>query len=57
VLAVAEVVNASKSIIVAANGWTGPAETKAKFCNMDLRLLSIDKALNLAAENKWELCL
>jgi hypothetical protein len=29
VLALVEAVNASKSVIVAANGWTGPAETKA----------------------------
>ncbi len=46
-LALAEAVNASKSVIVAANGWTGPAETKAEFCNMDLLLLSIDEALDL----------
>jgi len=56
VLALAEAVNASKSVIVAANGWTGPAETKAEFCNMDLLLLSVDEALDLVVENKWQLC-
>jgi hypothetical protein len=38
VLALAEAVKASKSVIVAATGWTRHAGTKAKFCNMDLRL-------------------
>jgi hypothetical protein len=56
VLALADAVNASKSVIVAANGWTGPAETKAKFCNMDLLLLSVDEALDLVVEDKWQLC-
>ncbi|MGH8072356.1 MAG: hypothetical protein ACRERE_45405 [Candidatus Entotheonellia bacterium] len=52
VLAHAEAVNASKSVIVSANGWTGPAETKAVFCNIDLLLLSVDEALDLVVEDK-----
>ena len=56
VLALTEAVNASKSFIVAANGWTGPAEIKAKFCNMDLLLLSVGEALALVVEDKWQLC-
>jgi hypothetical protein len=52
VLALAEAGNAIKSVIVAANGWTGPSETKAEFCNMDLLLLSIDEALDLVVEDK-----
>ena len=56
VLALAEAVKACKSVIVAANGWTRPTGTKAKFCNMDLRFLSVDEALDLVVENKWQLC-
>jgi Restriction endonuclease len=37
--------NASKSSIVAANGWTRPAETKAIFCNMDPRFYLLTRRL------------
>jgi hypothetical protein len=52
VLAHAEAVNASKSVIVSANGWTGYAETKAEFYNIDLLLLSVEEVLDLVVEDK-----
>lgn len=56
VLALAEAVKANKAIIVTANGWTGPAKTRADFSAMDLRLLTIDEALDLVVPDKWCLC-
>jgi hypothetical protein len=55
-LSLGESVGASKCVIVASNGWTGPAEKKAKFAGMDLKLLSIDQALDLIVEDKWLMC-
>lgn len=56
VLALAAAVGASKAVVVAANGWTKPAELKAEASNMDLRVLSLDQALDLVVADKWELC-
>ncbi|MGC1275713.1 MAG: restriction endonuclease [Planctomycetaceae bacterium] len=56
VLALADAVHASQTVIVAANGWTEPAATKANFHNCSLRLLSLEDALDLVVGDKWEMC-
>jgi len=56
VIALAEAVGANKCVLVAANGWTKPAERKAAMSGTDLILLDIDEALDLVVEDKWELC-
>lgn len=56
VISLASAVGADKSVIVAANGWTQPAKIKADFSNCDLRLLSIDEALDFIVPDQWELC-
>lgn len=56
VLALAEAVNADKCVIVTNSGWTEPAERKAKFCRMDLRILTFDEATDLIIEDKWLMC-
>ena len=43
-------------MLVALNGWTSPAEIKARAIDLDLRLLTLDEALDLIVEDKWELC-
>lgn len=55
-LALADAVKASKSVIVAANGWTEPAAKKAEFHNCTLRLLTLEEALDLVVADKWEMC-
>lgn len=47
---------ASKAVIVALNGWNESAERKASALNLDLRILTLDEALDLFVEDKWELC-
>ncbi len=56
VVALAEAVGVGKSIIVAANGWTAPAETKAGHRYCDLRLLTLEDALELIEPDKWMMC-
>lgn len=56
VLALADAVGASSSIIVCSNGWTDPAETRAKFSGMSLRLLTLEEAVEIIEPNKWILC-
>ena len=56
VLALSNAVGASKAIIVTNIGWTNPAEKKASFESCDLRILTIDEALDLIVPDKWELC-
>jgi len=56
VLALSESVGANKAIIVAANGWTAPAATKAKFVGCDLLILPIEEALDLIVPDKWKMC-
>ncbi len=50
VVGLAQAVNADKVAIVAANGWSMPAEKKAKRVRMDLRLFSTEEALSLLLE-------
>lgn len=56
VLALAEAVGANKAVIVAANGWTEPAKTKADHSGCDLLLLSVEQALDLIVSDKWKMC-
>ncbi|WP_158545015.1 restriction endonuclease [Dyella monticola] len=56
VLALADAVGANKAIIVAANGWTEPAEKKADHTGCDLRLLSLEEAIDILIPDKWEMC-
>ena len=56
VLALADAVGANKSIVVAANGWTEPAKTKADHVGCSLELLSIEDALDLVVPDKWKMC-
>lgn len=56
VQALATAVDASKAVIVAANGWTAPAARKAAASGVDLRLLTIEDALDLVVPDKWSLC-
>jgi hypothetical protein len=56
VLALAEAVRASKTVIVAANGWTEPAAKKAEFEDCTLRLFTVEDALDLLVPNKWAMC-
>ena len=54
--ALALAVGANKAIIVATNGWTDPAQNKAKFIGMDLRVLTLEEALEILVPEKWILC-
>jgi len=56
VAALSQAVGANKTIIVAANGFTSPAETKARFIQCDLMTLSIEDALDLIVPDKWKMC-
>lgn len=56
VVALANAIGASKCVIVAANGWTEPAQRKAEFLSCDLKLLTLDEALELIVPDKWMLC-
>jgi Restriction endonuclease len=56
VLALADAVNADKTVIVTNSGWTEPAKKKADFCRMDLRILTFDEATNLIVDGKWLMC-
>ena len=56
VVALADAVQASQVVIVAANGWSEPAAKKAAFQNCTLRLLPLEKALDLLVPDKWEMC-
>ncbi len=56
VMALAEAVGANKAVIVAANGWTNPAKTKADHAGCDLELLSMEEALDLVVPDKWKMC-
>jgi len=56
VLTLAEATRANKAVIVAPNGWTKPAEKKALHESCDLRILSVEDALNLIVPDKWRIC-
>lgn len=56
VLSLANAVGANKSVLVALKGWTEPAKIKAQAVGVDLRLLTLDQALDLMVPNKWIVC-
>lgn len=56
IMMLAQSVNADKAIIVTNNLWTKPAEKRANFDRMDLRILTIDEATDLVVEDKWLMC-
>jgi Fe-S cluster biogenesis protein NfuA len=56
VVALADAVGVGKSVIVAANGWTAPAEAKAEHRYCDLRLFTLEDALDLIEPEKWMMC-
>lgn len=56
VLSLTMAVGANKAVIVAPNGWTKPAEAKAQFESCDLRILSVEEALDLIVPDKWSMC-
>lgn len=56
ILGLADAIGANKAIIVCANGWSEPAAAKASHVGCDLRLLSIEEALELVVPEKWTMC-
>ena len=56
VLALSNAVGANLLIIVTTASWTDPVAKKAAFEGMDLRLISIKKALKLVVPDYWRLC-
>ncbi len=56
VAALANAVGSNKAIIVAANGFTAPATVKAEFLQCDVRILSLEEALDLIVPDKWKMC-
>jgi len=56
VTALGRSIGASKVVIVTANGWTAPAARKAEHLLCDLRLLTIEDALDLVVPDKWMMC-
>lgn len=56
VLSLVEAVGAHMGVLVALSGWTQPAEVKAKSTGVDLRLFSLEEALNLMEPGKWIVC-
>lgn len=56
VSALANSVGADKAVIVCANGWTDPAAKKAKFNRTDLRLWSVEEAIEYINPDLWMLC-
>jgi hypothetical protein len=56
VLSLSEAVGANKAVLVCLNGWTEPAEIKAGATGLDLRTLTLEEALDLNIEEKWQFC-
>lgn len=56
VLALSHAAKANKTVIVALNGWTKPAEIKAQHESCDLRILELDEALKLLVPDMWKMC-
>ena len=56
VVALANSVGVSQSIIVTTNGWTAPARKKADHLFCELRLLTLEQALDLLVPDKWMMC-
>jgi hypothetical protein len=56
VLALSQAIGANKTVIVAPNGWTKPAEKKAFHESCDIMMFSVEKALELIVPDKWQMC-
>lgn len=56
VLSLGTAVGASKCVLVALNGWTAPAQIKAHAVGLDLKLVTLNQALDLIVPNKWFVC-
>ena len=56
VLSLADAVGANKCVLVALSGWTEPAATKAQFTGLDLRLFTLEEALDILVPDKWLIC-
>ncbi len=56
VLSLADAVGANMCVLVALKGWTKPAEIKAQATGLDLRLLTLEQALDLMVPDKWIVC-
>lgn len=56
VLALADAVGANKAVIVCSNGWTEPAQKRAEFSGLDLKLLPIEEAVEFLDPDIWKLC-
>ena len=52
----ARAVGASKTFIVCPNGWTKPAEKRASSSGMDLRLMALERVVELLEPHRWHLC-
>jgi hypothetical protein len=51
-----DAVKINKTVIVASNGFTKPAITKADALNIDLKILNLEDALELFVPDKWKMC-
>jgi hypothetical protein len=56
VASLAAAVSADKAVIVCANDWTEPAEKLAAFSSIDLKLWTMEDAVELIDPNKWQIC-
>ena len=51
-----DAVGADKEVIVCPNGWTRYAKARAKELRLDLRLITIEDAVEFFNPGKWKLC-
>lgn len=56
ILSLASAVGANKAVLVALSGWTKPAQAKADHTGVDLRLWTLEEALDLMVPDKWVMC-
>jgi tetratricopeptide (TPR) repeat protein len=56
VMSLANAVGANKSVLIASIGWTAPAKIKAGTLGLDLRLFTIEEALELIVSDNWRMC-
>ncbi len=56
VASLADAVGAKHAVLVALKGWTEPAGIKAQAIGLDLRLLTLEQALDLMVPDKWIIC-
>jgi len=56
ILALGNAVGASKCVLVALNGWTEPAKKAAEFESVDLKLMTLEEALDQIVPERWMMC-